>query len=177
MTLLDEIVDGSSDGSVTTPNLLRKVQIAATRLGASAVVDWAKAELSGYDADADVPPYRKTTTPVLGTFSGPMRSFIPMTLSSAGLPPEVEKWFSLELRQPLEELSSLAELDEDPGRPWPPYVVGAYEETGVYRLEFHDLFSAKNILTRQYLRGIIDSVRNKAMEFGLELQSVNANRK
>lgn len=171
MTLLDEIVDGSSDGSVTTPNLLRKVQIAATRLGASAIVDWAKSELSGYSADADVPPYRKTTTPVVGTFSGPMRSFIPMTLSSAGLPPEVENWFSLELRQPLEELSSLAELDEDPGRPWPPYVVGAYEETGVYRLEFHDLFTAKNILTRQYLRGIIDSVRNKAMEFGLELQS------
>jgi hypothetical protein len=171
MTLLDEIVDGSSDGSVTTPNLLRKVQIAATRLGANEIVDWAKSELSGYSDEAVLPPYRMTATPVVGTFSGPMRSFIPMNLSSVGLPPELAKWFSIELRQPLEELSALAEHDEDPGRPWPPYVVNAYEETGVYRLEFHGLFSARNILTRQYLRGIIDLVRNRAMEFGLELQT------
>jgi hypothetical protein len=171
MTLLDEIVDGSSDGSVSTPNLLRKVQIAATRLGATEIVDWAKSELSGYSDEAEVPGYRKTTTPVEGTFAGPMRSFIPMNLSSVGLPPDLARWFSIELRQPLEELSSLTEMDGDPGRPWPPFVVNAYEETGVHRLELHGLFSAKNVLTRQYLKGIIDSVRNKAMEFGLELQT------
>lgn len=56
--------------------------VSATRLGANAIVEWAKSELSGYREDAIVPPYTMTTTPVVGTFSGPMRSFIPMDLSS-----------------------------------------------------------------------------------------------
>ncbi|BCW75445.1 hypothetical protein [Arthrobacter sp. NicSoilB11] len=171
MTLLDEIVDGSTDGSVSTANLLRKVQVAATRLGAKTIVDWVKSELSGYADGVAVPPYRHTETAVMGMFAGPMRSTINTHLSSAGLPSEIASWFSVELRQPLAELESLASGETDPGRSWPPHLVGAYEAAGVYRIEFHELFSAHNVLTRQYLHGIIDTVRNRAMEFALELQS------
>jgi hypothetical protein len=170
MSLLDEIIDGSSDGAVTTGNLLRKVQVAGVRLGAQEVVQWAKNELSGYPEDSPKPAYRKLQSPVRGTFSGPMRSSITRYLQA---PPEghpLAGLFKVELGQPLEELQALSEGKHDPGLDWPPTAVRAYEESGIFRLEFHELFSAHCVLTRQFLRGLIDTVRNNALEFALELE-------
>lgn len=168
MTLLDDIIDGSTDGSVATTDLLRKVQIVAHRLGATEIVEWVKQELGGYDHAAELPPYRVQSTNVMGTFAGPMRSFMPVPLTV--MPTGMRELWTVELREPVMELQSLSEGDGDPSREWPTSEVQRYETSGVYTIQFHTLWSAQNVITRSSLRGVVDTVRSKAMEFALELQ-------
>lgn len=166
-TLLDQIIDGSSDEGVKTPDLLRKVQVAATRIGAPGVVDWVKQELQGYTDDSDLPSYRKMQTAVMGHFTGPMQSQIKKQLPPY---PGFEDDFFIEMRQPLITLQSFAEAEEDAQLQWPIWRVEEYEKTGAFAIQFYGLFGAWNVITRQSLLGVIDTVRSKAMEFALELQ-------
>lgn len=169
MTLLDEIISASTSGAVSSADLLRKVRIAAYRLGAEEIARWAKQELDGYGADDQLPGYRIQVSGVTGIFTGPFRSQITHTLSVT--PAGMEKWFTVELREPLMELQSLSELKQDPSREWPAPVVARYEASGVFRMDMHGLFAARNVITRQSLKGIIDTVKTRAMDFALELQS------
>jgi hypothetical protein len=166
MTLLDEIIDGSTDSSVAVSDLLRKVQIVATRVGATDLVAWVKQELQGYTG-GDLPPYRRQRTSVKGLFTGPMQSQVRQDLPHH---PDLDEWFTVEMSQPLMELEAFANGDSDPSREWNISAVKQYERTGRYSISYHVLFSASNTITRQSLRGIIDTVRTKAMEFALELQ-------
>src|SRR5699024_3816665 len=124
--LLDQIIDGSSDESMKTTDLLRKVQVAATRIGAPGVVAWVKQELQGYPDDAELPDYRKMTTSVMGHFTGPMQSQIKKQLPPY---PGFEDDFMINMRQPLITLQSFAEADEDAQLQWPAWRVKEYEET------------------------------------------------
>jgi hypothetical protein len=169
VTVLDDILSASTDPSVPTSDLLRKVQIAATRLGAREIVEWARNELGGYPDEADLPPYRHHGTGVMGLFTGPMQSQVRQPLTV--IPPGMADRWTVDLRQPIVELQSLAdETENDPQVQWPAWAVNEYERTGAYTIQFHNLFSAWNVITRQSLRGIIDVVRSRAMEFALELQ-------
>ncbi|MFV0633352.1 hypothetical protein [Demequina sp.] len=173
MTLLDEIIDAATDSSVATPDLLRKVQVVAHRLHAQDAIAWVRQELNGYDDAAVLPTYRKMRTPVMGTFAGPMRSFTKhqLTLAPAGM----GEMFSVELREPVLELQAFAEQagEHDPGREWPASAVQQYENSGIFRIEFFSLYKAHNVITRQSLRGLIDVIRTKALEFALALQESN----
>ena len=169
MTLLDDILAASTDSGVTTPDLLRKVQIVARRLGATDVENWVRDELGGYADDAVVPAYRIQSSNVVGVFAGPFRSFMKYPLST--VPPGMADWWKVTMREPIIEIQSLAEGDQDPERAWPSAVVQQYEESGVFRMENHGLFSVSNVLTSASLRGVVDTVRSKAMEFALDLQA------
>jgi len=173
VTLLDEIIDGSTSDGVSTPNVLRKVQVAATRLGADAVVAWARSELTGYTDDAALPDYRADVpTLVIGTFTFPLQQFRDFDLTPHGAPRSVLDWFTVSLRQPITELEALSQTggDSEPARLWPPHLVNAYEESGALRLEWGQLYKARNVLSRQGLAGVVETVRTRAMEFALELQ-------
>lgn len=169
MTVLDDILDSSTDSSVPVSDLLRRVQIASTRLGASEIVEWARAELSGYPLGVAVPTYRELHTNVLGRFVG-FRTEVTHQLS---VPPEgLERLWTVQLRQPLGELQALAESEDgDPRRPWTDIAVKVYERDSKVGFEDHELLSAWNVITRQSLRGVVDIVRSRAMEFALNLQA------
>ncbi|TFC81737.1 hypothetical protein E3T23_05685 [Cryobacterium cheniae] len=168
MTLLDEIIDASTAESGSTPNLLRKVRVAAHRLGASEISTWAQRELSGYPDDVELPDYRVQATSVLGIFSGPGRSEIQHDLQRAS--DEFLEWFSVEMRQPLSELESFASAETDAVRGWPAWLVQKYERGGFFRMNMHVLFSAHNVIPRQRIHGLIDTVKTRALDFALELQ-------
>ncbi|GAB2447611.1 hypothetical protein HD599_001635 [Conyzicola lurida] len=169
MTLLDEIIEASTGESGTTANLLRKVRVASHRLGASEISAWAQHELSGYPSDAALPDYRVQDTSVLGIFSGPMRSQINHDLPKVG--DDFEGWFSMDMRQPISELESFAGADTDAVREWPAWLVQKYEQAGFFRMEFHVLFSAHNVIPRQRIIGLIDTVKTRVLDFALELQT------
>lgn len=169
VTILDDILDHATDSSVSTSDLLRKVQIAAHRLGATEVIRWVRQELAGYEPDAELPPYRRLTATVTGTFAGPMRQFTDENLSI--IPDGMEALWSAQMREPLTELQGLATLEDDPAMHWPAPAVKMYEESGVFRVHLFTLYRARTVITRQSLLGLIDIIRSKAMEFALELQS------
>ncbi|PRB15632.1 hypothetical protein [Microbacterium sp. MYb62] len=166
-SLLDEIIDGSSDSTVRTADLLRKVQVAATRVGAPGVVRWVQQELQGYDDDAELPAYRQMMSRVTGLFTGPMQSRI-----THQLPPhsDFHDDFQVKMRQPLSTLQSFADADEDAELHWLAWRVKEYESSGAFAIHLHHLFDAWNVITRQSLLGVVDTVRSKAMEFALSLQ-------
>lgn len=169
MTILDEIIGASTDPTVSTSDLLRRVQIAAHRLGATTIANWARAEVVGYERDDVVPDYRSLNADVIGVFSGPMRTEIRQHLTA--IPEGLGHLWNIQLRQPMVELEGLSQGDDDATRPWGAADVQTYEESGVYSIEFHRLFSAFNVISRATLRGIIDVIRTHALGFALELQS------
>ncbi|TFD84055.1 hypothetical protein E3T61_20020 [Cryobacterium lactosi] len=169
MTLLDEIIDASTGESRSTSDLLRMVRVAAHRLGAIEISTWAQHELSGYPDDGELPDYRVQATSVLGIFAGPARSEIRHNLQRAS--DDFLEWFSVEIRQPISELESFASAESDAVREWPAWLVQKYERDGFFRMNMHVLFSAHNVIPRQRIHGLIDTVKTRVLDFALELQS------
>lgn len=168
MSLLEEIIQGSTEDSISTPNLLRKVQVVGTRLEAPDIVNWVKGELEGYGENSAVPDYRVIKTNVMGLFTGPMHSRIQQPLP---VHEDFTRWFQVDLHQPLKELESFSAGDSDPSIPWPAQITYRYEQTRIYGIELYGLFQAWKVMPRESLRGIVDTVRTKAMEIALELQA------
>jgi len=166
-TLLDQIIDGSTDSTVRTSDLLRRVQVAARRVVAPEVEAWVKRELNGYSNDDELPAYRTMATTVNGLFTGPGQSHITQSIPPH---PDFLEDFAVYMRQPLVELETFAVADSDPKSEWPAWRVKAYEDKGVYAIQFFALFSAWNVISRPALLGVIDTIRNKAMEVALDLQ-------
>lgn len=169
MTILDDIIDASTNSSVPVTDLLRMVQIAAHRVGASEIRAWATQELSGYGDDAVLPPYRVLHTNVLGTFAGPMQSFRHLMLTIR--PSSLDPWWDVGMKQPLMELQALSESENDASREWSAAAVREYHDSGVFRIEYEILYTARNLITPHSLRGVLDVIRSKALNFALELQS------
>lgn len=169
MTVLDDILDASTDSTISSSDLLRKVQIAASRLGATEIVAWTRYELQGYPNDVDLPPYRHQLTSVVGHFTGVFQTWRNQTLTAVPIGME-SNWY-LDFREPLSELQALSDNETDPQTSWSSSAVQQYEESRVYWIEGMSLFTAWNVITRQSLKGMIDIVRTRAMEFALQLQA------
>ncbi|MEV7610846.1 hypothetical protein AB0N61_15280 [Microbacterium sp. NPDC089320] len=169
MTVLDNIIDASTNSSVPVTDLLRMVKIAAHRVGASDIRTWVAHELNGYADDAPLPPYRVLHTNVQGTFAGPMQSFRHVTLTIR--PNSLDPWWDVEMKQPLMELQALSESENDASREWSAAAVREYHDSEMFRFEYEILYTACNLITPQSLRGVLDVIRSKALDFALELQS------
>ena len=57
-SIIEQIQRDALDQTVRVSDLLRRVKLAATKLGMGAVEDWVEKELTGYKAKEDVPEYR-----------------------------------------------------------------------------------------------------------------------
>lgn len=175
VSLLDDIIDGATDDSVSTSNLLRKVQVAAARLGAEEVVTWVKRELNGYPSVDNLPPYRSARDMIVqGVFTGPMRSTLTHDLPRPIVDAENwSRWFRSAFVHPVAELEAFAAEEGDSRFEWPTYIVKRYEATETFRFEYHVLYSVHQVLTRQMLRGLVDSIRTAALDFAIALQLAN----
>lgn len=179
MTLLDELIDGATSDTMSTANLLRKVQVVAHRLDAHEVKAWAQRELVGYGPDDPLPDYRSSLwTPVKGFWTGPFQSTARQPVSAGSIPEDMrDALFKADLRQSLAEIEQLASGDDDPGISWEGQAIVAFNHwiqegltTGIDNMV---LFSATQTLTRGTLLGVIDTVKTTAMEFALALQTAN----
>ncbi|CAN5262063.1 hypothetical protein BH09ACT3_BH09ACT3_08620 [soil metagenome] len=177
---LDDIIEGATDDAVSTSNLLRKVQVVAHRLGATEILEWASRELNGFNSVDDLPPYRADlTTNVLGTWAGPFNARLQGVLSAGSIPEQAAKvLFRVNMSQSvseLEELISASDGKREMGIPWDPEHVGMYnqwiDEGKVPYIEMMGVQSANRVITRGMMRSIIDSARNTALGFALDLQA------
>lgn len=177
MGLLDEIIGGSTDDSVSTSNLLRKVQVASHYLGADEIKGWAQRELRGYADDDHLPDYRAARpAPVMGTWVSHVVK-ITDRLEQGGLPDEAAWAFEIDLRQSLAELEQLAGGETDAEIAWPGTLVVVYNSAAARGLvpqrQGAALVMAHRTLTRGTLFGVIDTIRNTALEFALSLQDAD----
>ena len=171
VSILDDIIDARADSTVAASDLLRKVQVAAHRLGAADVVAWVKSELTGYGTDSPLPEYRMRAAEVVGVYTGPMQQVREFNLSVRLS--SLDRWWTVEMRQPVMEIQAFAEAEGNLSRKWSAYAVHEYEQSKLFALEFFGLYKAHHVITPQSLRGVIDVIRSKALEFALELQSAD----
>lgn len=176
MGLLGEIIDGATDDSVSTVNLLRKALTIAARVGAEQLATWARLEMNGYQSGTPVPAYRgPLPTQVTGRWVGPFQSQVTDVLSRAGVPDNMADAFQVTFRDPLATLEALSAEDGKHELAWDPWQVITYDQLAksgkVPHPDGFNLWSAGQGIPRAALRGIIDTVRNKLLDMALELES------
>jgi hypothetical protein len=171
VTLLDQIIDAATDPAASVPDLLRKVQVVARRVGAPEVEAWVRHELQGSPDDVELPTYRILLAMPVGRFTGPFgRSHLEqLTLMAPGL----EHYWTAPMRAPVQTLVSLAsgEGEDNIGYAWSHYDVEKYERSGVFTIETMGLFSVQSRVSRDALTGAVDNVKSKALDLALDLQA------
>ena len=162
------------DDSVKISALLRRAKVLAAGLKHDGFRSWVDAELFGYKGDVELPDYRVYRTQSLGHFLGPFQGQIKnFVLPVYNLPDELRE-FATEVRfgQPVGELEALARKGQDVDEPWPSEAIllarDKVELTGGYVL-----IAARKPIPCYVFEGIAETVRNKLLEFTIELQSLN----
>lgn len=110
-TLLSSLREQIADESEPLAGLLRKCLLLGAETGSESLRQWARYELSGYADDAEVPSYRVLPSPPINVSSISGNTWPKgQTFNRLQLPAEAQKGVpeSFPLRQPIEELESLA---------------------------------------------------------------------
>lgn len=181
-SVLDSIIDGASDPSIRTVDLLRRTIAAAHRLRAIAVREWAQRELAGYAGaqDEELPVYRRTQkTGVKAQWSGPFGSSATTVLTPADAPEHFDRLFEVGFREPIAELEALTEGDSDAALtfPWPAAAHTRWNdlirEGRAAHVQGMALFAAQTIVPRQAMVGVLDAVRTEILQLALDLQDAD----
>jgi AbiTii len=183
VSLLSDIQEGAADDRVSVASLLRKVKVLSSRLGVQDVGNWADKELAGgYESGNDLPPYRgpfnadvRGDVLALGPFGGGYQNYpVPPLMFSEDI--RSGALFKLFFFQGMAELEDLASRAQDLQEPWPSdalAMIDRLQEGGVATwdrpmrwVEIH------KVITRSTIVGVIDAVRNRLLEFTLQLETV-----
>jgi hypothetical protein len=128
LKLLDDIIDGTTDDSVSLVSLLRKCLVFADKLKNEKLKKWVLAELNGYDDG--LPDYRVLGVNAVGLVLGPFGSVIKgQPIPPALLEKDHRVWASqANMAQPISSYETLAKSDEDSQVvPWPANLVAYYQ--------------------------------------------------
>lgn len=173
MRLLQQIQNDAVDTQTDLAALLRRCRILAQRLKLDEFKDWVVSELDGYPSANSLPPYRTIRTPlVLGHFSGVAgarieNAQIPLTR----IPPKLrDSLTSVRFQQGVTAIAAILDGGENAMRvPWPLEAVRLIGQGDIYRGYF--LMQAVQIVNHSEIRGLLDQVRNRVLNFALELES------
>ncbi|MFE7461735.1 AbiTii domain-containing protein [Nocardiopsis terrae] len=179
MSMLEQIIQDASTSSVPVADVLRKMLVVSYRIQSQETIRWVNHELNGYPSDTTVqlPTYRGPfALPAQGTYSGPYGSSRNGLLDAHGVPKEfIPAMFECRLSEPIMELEALAAGEDDPGLLWSPTLISQWntweDEGRVPGIQLMNLISARTVIPRSKIQGVIDSIRNNALTFALELQS------
>ena len=173
MTLLRDIQNYAIDSSSSLSNLLRKCKVLAARLQNDELRKWVDSELDGYQTKDDLPKYRTIDCIAKGHLGGPfgaeMRN---ITIPSYCLPEKSRDWARcVYLTQPI---SSLEELTKGDGESclceWPGELIAAVSDK-IYR--GYRLYAAWLSIPKGAVVAILDTVRNRILDFALEIEKEN----
>jgi hypothetical protein len=172
VSLLLEIQEAAVGTDVPLAVILRKCQLLAARLGHDGLRDWARSEVEGYAAVADLPAYRKTAPlEAYGSFMlGGVRYFpkLPIPRVKAIPKDRHERLFAHQFLQGVAQLEPLAAADPKTtfAIAWPNDAIALYGDKiypNMVCLEAHVP------ITPHMIAGVLDTVRNRVLTFSLEI--------
>jgi len=172
MTLLQEIQKEAVDGSSDLPTLLRKCRILAARLKNDKFKNWIQYELDGYPSSADLPDYRKMQCQSIGHFFGSFgRALRNTPIPTTCIPKQFRDFVAnVEVHGGVGGLQNLISHSE--GRTlqeqWPADLVAAVASQ---ICEGMNLVQAWKAIPSSAIVGILDTVRNRILNFVLEIES------
>lgn len=173
MNLLKEIRDEIISDTISLSTILRKARVLASLLKNDGFLKWVLSELNGYQEIKNVPRYRKLNVPSTGNFSGPFGSNASnLPIPTFNLPDSVKKF--VEVTYIMEGVKALESLVESKEKHvvinWDPDMI-ALCQSKIY--DNMNLYSACKRFGINSVVQILDSIRNKLLEFILQLLEQN----
>ena len=177
VSLATQLQNDVVDSSVPISNTLRKAKVLASLLRNAEFMRWVDAELGGYDPSSSLPDYRTFAPLNLGTFSGPFGRIVRNAQIPVSLLPDPVREFAakMEVAHSVREIEASAAraTREDAYRfPWPPEAV-ILSRSHVTMDGGCELVEAWKPFTKGQMEGILDQVRNRLLDFLLELQQID----
>lgn len=177
--LIHNLRNDAVDETVPLSRLLRRAKILSSLLRNDSFKSWVHNELDGYDSETEVPKYRMAVSPAQGTFV----SRFSMVRNVVVLPrynlPEVVKSITYDYNfvQSVGEIEALIESigvsDEDNFQvPWPAEAV-LLARDAIRMDDGAQLVEAYQLVTPAMLARVLDSVRNRLLDFVLELEELD----
>ena len=174
--LLKEIQAATTESNYPLANVLRKCAVLASQIKNSELRDWVFKELNGYDNNTDtIPKYRVLGASVQGNLAGPFNSgYKNIMLPAACLPEPLQKQATAAtFDQPIASLEALVASDSGDGQVvfnWPGNWVALIQKEGKLA-EDVVLYGAWQSVSSAAIVGILDTVRNRVLEFCLRLEN------
>lgn len=172
MALLQQVQTDAIDDKVPISTLLRRCQVLAAHLKNAEFAEWVNSELNGYDSDDKVPEYRVLGAHATGNIAGPFGSgWNNITIPPAILP-DWGKKFAEQVRftQPIATIEQLGKSTGHVTFPWPGNLLG-YMQTREGNKFDGVLYAAAQTVSSASVLGIVDTVRNRVLEFALKLEA------
>ena len=175
MSLLRQIQDAAVDSSTPITDLLRRCAILANRLGNAEFKHWVDSELNGYPASATLPDYRIIPSQAHGNFAGAFGSGLNnFVIPPSSLSKEYRRYAErVMLHQPISFCAAMAQTDlsGSVNAPWPGDLLLIVGREIVPDMQ---LVGANQPISRASLLGIVDIVRNRVLEFAIQIEGVSA---
>jgi hypothetical protein len=177
MTLLDEIKLDLTNENAALSNTLRKAKILASKLRLPEIKDWLKYELEGYPDRYKLPEYRIFKAINFGTFSGPYQSIARnITLPVYNLPDSLKDFANkLRITEGIGELEFMLNNESKTiQRKWTQEQILIAREN----VEMENgmvLVDAYQPISESLIAGIIDNIKNKLLDFVLDLENSDIN--
>jgi hypothetical protein len=174
--LLAEIQAAAVDPHHSVSDLLRKCQILAFRLKHEPFKQWVAHELNGYPNEASLPAYRaeihgQLKAQTVGPFgSGANNIEVPLSLIPESVRDEATRFAFYQGVAVLESLVAAAK-DGGQGTIHSPFPVDLAARIQI--LEGHQTMRMWNEVPISVVSGILDQVRNRALNFVLEIEAEN----
>ena len=173
MSLLRKIQDAAIDSKTELATMLRMCKVLAVRLGHDAFKSWVDQELNGYTSKDELPSYRVFRAHSKGNFSRIGGIFKNMPIPPSTIPDEFRKY--IETAHFSEGVGAYESLSKQASKeskgtvhiPWPAdmvRVVGSEIYQDMYCIEaWMDIPVGRLI-------GLLDTVRNRVLNFVLEIE-------
>ena len=172
MLLLKEIQNATTDSNMSIADLLRKCRILAFHLRHEEFKTWVDHELNGYPSKDNLPDYRILDVESVGNFIGAFWS----QYNNAPIPTTVipkEHRHSIEKYHMTDPISSIETLVNKKGKgtgsfraSWSANLIATYGQK-IY--EGMSCTGAWLVMSEGQFVGIIDTVRNRILQFVLEI--------
>jgi len=176
MSLLREIQTAAIDGSLDLETLLRQCRVLAARLKQDEFRDWVQWELDGYPSVVDLPEYRTCHCQVFGHFSGPFGSGARNApIPESCIPDKLRDILTVNrMRDGVASLRDVAEECQDGALRYQ-WAADAYSLFGDQIYERMVLTQGWMLLPKSVVVGILSTVRNRILNFALEIEASNPN--
>lgn len=175
MSLINEIKSELTSQTVPIADTLRKAKILASQIKLEEFKQWLKYELDGYPNKQSLPEYRKMMAHNIGTFSGPFNSMARnVPIPTANLPESVKEFAErMAFFDGVGELEAMLKVKGDRlERRWPAEAIILARDR-VTLSGGMVLVDASQPIGKHMIAGIIDSVKNRLLDFVLAIEESN----
>ncbi len=171
MTLLRDIQAAAINSEIDISTVLRQCKVLAYKLGNENFKNWVDQELNGYKNIDNLLDYRILSVDSKGYFSGASRIVKNADIPLLCIPEQLRETFSTAYcAEPISVYESLLKSSEGDSfqQQWPPELVALYGKEIIQNMT---CMRAWKVIPRSSMVSLVDSVRNRVLDFVLEIES------